>query len=242
MMYELIKASSSLSLTELVDLILDKTGMKQELESENSIEAEARLENLEEFKSITKSFEDKYGVVSLEEFLNEISLVSDIEEHKDEVDVVTLMTVHSAKGLEFKYVFIIGLEEGIFPHARSMFDDDELEEERRLCYVAVTRAKERLWVVCASHRMLFGDSSNNPPSRFIKEISDEYLDKDIVKSKKIVTNIISDGEYCIGDIVNHTEFGEGVIVAVEKSILTIAFPHPYGIKKIMKGHKSLVKV
>ena len=98
MMLELIEASDNLSLTELVDLILDKTGMKQELESENSIEAEARLENLEEFKSITNSFEDKYGVISLEEFLNEISLVSDIEEHKDEVDVVTLMTVHSAKG------------------------------------------------------------------------------------------------------------------------------------------------
>ena len=244
MIQELINASENLSLTELVDLILDKTGMKQELESENSIEAEARLENLEEFKSITKNFEERYGVISLEEFLNEISLVSDIEEHKDEVDVVTLMTVHSAKGLEFKYVFIIGLEEGIFPHARSMFDNEELEEERRLCYVAVTRAKQRLWLVCCAHRMLFGDSSSNPPSRFVKEISDEYLDKDIVKRNNKVSNfdINIDSEYNIGDIVSHSEFGEGVVVSVDKSILTIAFPHPYGIKKIMKGHKSLVKV
>lgn len=245
LMNELILASENLSLTELVDLILDKTGMKQELESEQSIESEARLENLEEFKSITKSFEDRYGVISLEEFLNEISLVSDIEEHKNEVDVVTLMTVHSAKGLEFKNVFIIGLEESVFPHARSLFDNEELEEERRLCYVAVTRAMERLWLVCAGRRMLFGNVSCNPPSRFIKEINDDYLDKDIVKSKKSVASImdnVSDGDYNIGDKVNHSEFGEGIIVSVDKSILTIAFPHPYGIKKIMKGHKSIVKV
>ena len=244
LMNELIKASENLSLTELVDLILDKTGMKQELESEQSIESEARLENLEEFKSITKSFEDRYGVISLEEFLNEISLVSDIEEHKDEVDVVTLMTVHSAKGLEFKNVFIIGLEESVFPHARSLFDNEELEEERRLCYVAVTRAMEKLWLVCAGRRMLFGNVSCNPPSRFIKEINDDYLDKDIVKNKKsaIIMDNVSDGDYNIGDKVNHSEFGEGIIVSVDKSILTIAFPHPYGIKKIMKGHKSIVKV
>ena len=246
MILELIDASNNLSLTELVDLILCKTGMKQELESENSIEAEARLENLEEFKSITKSFEDKYGVISLEEFLNEISLVSDIEEHKDEVDVVTLMTVHSAKGLEFKYVFIIGLEEGIFPHSRSLFDNEELEEERRLCYVAITRAKVRLWLVCAGMRMLFGNNNCNPPSRFIKEINDEYLDKEILKRNEkktsIMDNISSDTDYNIGDKVIHSEFGEGIIVMVDKSILTIAFPHPYGIKKIMKGHKSISKV
>ena len=246
MMNELIEASNNLSLTELVDLILDKTGMKRELESENSIESEARLENLEEFKSITKSFEDKYGVISLEEFLNEISLVSDIEEHKDETDVVTLMTVHSAKGLEFKYVFIIGLEEGIFPHARSLFDNEELEEERRLCYVAITRAKVRLWLVCAGIRMLYGNDSSNPPSRFIKEISDEYLDKEIIrrndKKISIMDNISSDTDYNIGEKVSHSEFGEGIIVSVDKSILTIAFPHPYGIKKIMKGHKSIMKV
>lgn len=246
MINELITASETLSLTELVDLILDKSGMKQELESDNSIESEARLENLEEFKSITKNFEDKYGVISLEEFLNEISLVSDIEEHKNETDVVTLMTVHSAKGLEFKNVFIIGLEEGIFPHSRSLFDNEELEEERRLCYVAITRAKEKLWLVCAGRRMLYGNESANPPSRFIKEISDEYLDKDIIKRKdvksRIIDNVNSNEEYHIGDKINHAEFGEGIIVSVDKTILTIAFPHPYGIKKIMRGHKSICKV
>jgi DNA helicase-2/ATP-dependent DNA helicase PcrA len=110
----------------------------------------------------------------------------------------------------------------------------------------VTRAKERLWIVCAGRRMLFGNDSSNPPSRFIKEISDEYLDKEILRRENrktsIMDNINSDADYNIGDKINHTEFGEGIIVSVDKSILTIAFPHPYGIKKIMKGHKSIVKV
>ena len=124
---ELILDSNTMSLTELVDAILIKSGIRKELESDNSIEAIARLENLEEFKSITKGFENKYGIVSLEDFLNEISLVTDMEEAKDTTDVITMMTVHSAKGLEFDYVFIIGLEEGIFPHNRSFFNEDELE-------------------------------------------------------------------------------------------------------------------
>ena len=132
------------SLTELVEAVLNETGLKKELQDEQSLEAEARLENLEEFKSITKSFEERNGIVSLSEFLEEISLVSDVEEHKDETNVVTLMTMHSAKGLEFKYVFVIGMEEGVFPHSRAFDSNDELEEERRLCYVAITRAKEKL--------------------------------------------------------------------------------------------------
>ena len=107
---EIISIKDNYSLTELVDIVLDKSGMKQELESEKSIESEIRLENLEEFKSITKAFEEKNGLISLEDFLTEISLVSDITEHKDETDVVTLMTVHSAKGLEFENVFLIGME------------------------------------------------------------------------------------------------------------------------------------
>src|SRR5690606_26964114 len=130
-----------MSLTELVDYVLDKTGYRRELLSEKSMEADIRLENLEEFKSITRDFEERYGVISLEEFLNEISLVSDVAEYKDSDDVITLMTVHSAKGLEFEYVFLAGLEEGIFPHKNSLMSSDEMEEERRLCYVAITRAK-----------------------------------------------------------------------------------------------------
>lgn len=241
--------SEDLSLTELVDLILNLSGIRSELENEDTIESQSRLENLEEFKSITKNFEDKYGVISLSEFLDEISLVSDVEEHKNQTDVVTLMTVHSAKGLEFDHVFIIGLEEGIFPHNMSLYNGEDIEEERRLCYVAVTRARKDLTILNAKRRLLYGQDNYNPPSRFIGEINEDYINqeqekknifKSIVKKSKI--NIDSNEEYNPGDKVRHEEFGEGVVVSVDKSILTIAFPHPYGIKKLMKGHKSFSKV
>ena len=219
--------------------------MKLELLNEKTIEAEVRLENLEEFKSITRSFEEKNGIISLEDFLMEISLVSDIEEHKNNNNVVTLMTVHSAKGLEFNNVFIIGLEEGIFPHMNSLDNNSDVEEERRLCYVAVTRAKKKLWLVNAKRRTLYGMDSMNPPSRFIKEISDDYLNSDLPEEIKFVSKentIDKDADYNIGDRVVHTVFGQGVIVSVDKTILSIAFPHPHGIKKLMKGHKSIRKV
>lgn len=245
---ELQEKSEDLSLTELVDLILDKTGIKKELEDEDSIESQSRLENLEEFKSITKNFEENYGVISLAEFLDEISLVSDIEEHKNQTDVVTLMTVHSAKGLEFDYVFIIGFEEGIFPHSMSLLSNSEVEEERRLCYVAFTRAKKKLYLVNAKKRLLFGNDSYNPPSRFIQEINEEYLDQDVIKENVFTNkvfrrnNINTDEEYSLGEKVMHDKYKEGVIVGIDKTILTIAFSHEYGIIKIMKGHKSLKKM
>ena len=242
---DLIKQSDKLSLTELVDYVLDKTGMRKELENDKSLEALARLENLEEFKSITKNFEARYGIVSLEDFLAEISLVADMEENKDNTDVVTLMTVHAAKGLEFDYVFIAGLEEGIFPHSRSLFDQNELEEERRLCYVAITRAKKKLYLLNAKRRMLFGIDSCNPKSRFINEISSEYLqikDQEAKKEQHILENIDYNINYNTDEKVLHSDFGDGVIIGIDQSILTIAFKYPHGIKKIMKGHKSLTKV
>lgn len=235
--------SENLSLTELVDLILDKTGMRKELVDAKSLEADIRLENLEEFKSITKNFEENNGVISLEEFLEEISLVADMEEHKSNDDVVTLMTIHSAKGLEFDHVFLIGMEEGLFPHSNCLDSEDDIEEERRLCYVAVTRAKKTLTLVNAKRRMLYGNTNVNMPSRFISEISDEYLEKDEVKSNFVFKSdmIDDDASYSVGDKVIHDVYGEGVIVAVS-NVLTIAFSHQYGIKKIMKGHRSIRKV
>ncbi|MBQ9011449.1 MAG: ATP-binding domain-containing protein, partial [Bacilli bacterium] len=241
---EIKKASENISLTELVDLILDKTGMRKELQNEKTIEAEVRLENLEEFKSITKNFEENNGIISLEEFLLEISLVSDIEEHKNNSDVITMMTIHSAKGLEFNHIFLIGLEEGIFPHSNSQGSEEEIEEERRLCYVAVTRAKKTLTIVNAKRRMLYGNTNINPPSRFINEINKKYLDSDekevspVVSKKDMIDETI---DYQVGDKVIHDKYGEGIIVGVG-SILTIAFSHKYGIIKIMKGHKSIRKV
>ena len=239
--------SENLSLTELIDLILDKSGMLEELKSEKSIEADIRIENLEEFKTITKNFEEKNGVVSLDEFLSEISLVSDVEEYKNNKEVVSLMTVHSAKGLEFNNVFVIGLEEGLFPHKNSLMSDDEIEEERRLCYVAFTRAKKHLYLLNATKRTIFGETGMNLQSRFINEIGLDNLDIDkyslkIEKPFNKEDNIDDSLDYNVGDKIEHDKYGIGVVVGVDKTIITIAFPHPYGIIKSIKGHKSFRKV
>lgn len=243
----IISELDNYTLTELIDLVLDKTGMRKELESEKSIESEIRLENLEEFKSITKAFEEKNGIVSLEDFLTEISLVSDVTEHREDNDVVTLMTVHSAKGLEFENVFLIGMEEGVFPHSNSFFDDEALEEERRLCYVAITRAKKKLWLVNAHKRLLFGNDSYYKPSRFIDEINPNNIIEDgskmnIVSGRSIKNVVSEDVDYGPGDKIVHDVFGEGIIISIDGSVVSIAFAHPYGVKKLLKGHKSIKKV
>ena len=236
----------NMSLTELVDYILERTGIREELTSDDTIENEVRLENLEEFKSITKTFEEERGIVSLEEFLDELSLVADATEYQNNTDVVTLMTVHSAKGLEFDNVFVIGMEEGIFPHQNSLMESSDVEEERRLCYVAITRARKKLWLVNCKTRTLYGMDSANPVSRFIKEIDDDLLIKENIQDeRKVITKanmIDKNAEYNIGDKVSHDTFGVGVVVSIDKSIVTIAFPHPIGIKMLMKGHKSIKKI
>lgn len=243
---ELKKISETSSLTELIDQILEKSGMKADMINEDTIEAEVRLENLEEFKSITKAFEEKNGFVSLEDFLSEISLVSDIEEHKGNTNVVTLMTIHSAKGLEFDYVFLIGVEEGIFPHNNSLMDQQQIEEERRLCYVAITRARKNLWITNARKRMLFGMDSYNSPSRFLDEIRQELLETNEIKREPIIkavktSEIDANVEYKFGEKIIHDTFGVGIIVGIDKSIISVAFPHPVGIKKLIKGHSTYRK-
>ena len=246
---ELTRDSENLSLTELIDTILDKSGMKKEYSSSKLLEDEIRLENLNEFKSITKSYEEEYGSATLSDFLDEISLVSDMSEHQEGNDRVSLMTVHSVKGLEYDYVFIVGMEEGIFPHynAINYGGNAEIEEERRLCYVAITRAKKDLTITSAKSRMLFGNTTRNMPSRFIEEIDKKYLDIDEKTPIKKAVNFIkkkidSTVDYEVGERISHTEFGEGIVVGVDKSILTVAFPHPVGIKKLMKGHPNITKL
>lgn len=244
---EMIDLSNNLSLTETIDMVLNKSGIKKELESEHTLEADIRLENLNEFKSISKTFEEESGIASLEEFLNEVSLVSDVNEQKnDDTSKVTLMTIHAVKGLEFDYVFVIGMEENIFPHVNSSFEEEGLEEERRLCYVAITRAKKKLYLLNALRRTLFGKTSVNMPSRFISEIDDEYIDKPSIKkefiSKLDKTKMFNlDNGLNVGDNVVHDSYGPGVVVMVDKSIATIAFKG-VGIKKLMKNHKSIKKV
>lgn len=245
---KLKEVSENVTLTELIDKILTGTGIKEELEKEEDLTSEVRLENLEEFKSITKSFEEREGLISLEDFLLEISLVSDAEEYKDDTNRVSLMTVHSVKGLEYKDVFIVGMEEGIFPHMNSLMESSEIEEERRLAYVAITRAKDNLTIINARRRTLFGREQVNPPSRFISEISTDLLD--IVNKKEEITpkldvNIVLREEavdYKLGDNVYHETFGAGKVVEVTNTLISVAFKHPHGIKKLMKNHKKLSKI
>ena len=247
---KLKEISKDLTLTELIDKVLDASGLKKELESEQTLEAEVRLENLEEFKSITKSFEEKEGLISLEDFLLEISLISDVEEYKDDPNRISLMTVHSVKGLEFDHVFVIGMEEGLFPHMNSLMENIALEEERRLCYVAITRAKDDLHLVNARRRTLFGKEQVNPVSRFISEISPDLLETNVKEElskqeEKIDTsNMFREEEvdYKVGDYVYHETFGTGKVVEVTNTLISVAFKHPHGIKKLMKNHKKLSKV
>ncbi len=247
---KLKEISKDLTLTELIDKVLDASGLKKELESEQTLEAEVRLENLEEFKSITKSFEEKEGLISLEDFLLEISLISDVEEYKDDPNRISLMTVHSVKGLEFDHVFVIGMEEGLFPHMNSLMENIALEEERRLCYVAITRAKDDLHLVNARRRTLFGKEQVNPVSRFISEISPDLLETNVKEElpkqeEKIDTsNMFREEEvdYKVGDYVYHETFGTGKVVEVTNTLISVAFRHPHGIKKLMKNHKKLSKV
>ena len=243
---ELKKSSEKMSLTEFVDLVLDKTGIRESLKSEKTLEADIRLENLEEFKSITRTVEEVDGIASLGDFLDEISLVTDAsEKQEDGQDKVTLMTMHAVKGLEFDYVFVIGVEEGLFPHLNSMNSEDELEEERRLCYVAITRARKKLYIINARSRLLYGKISSNVPSRFIAEIGDDLLDqekKEPIFSKKINReDMIVDNDIKAGDLIEHDKYGKGVVMDIDGSIATIAFSKA-GVKKLLKNHKAIKKV
>jgi DNA helicase-2/ATP-dependent DNA helicase PcrA len=187
LMQGLVKSAREVSVSNLVEEILIKTGYKALLQADNTPEAETRLENLLEFLSVTAEYDAKAAqaeqnaqndgtaaeeetVVGLSGFLEQVSLVADIDELDQAEEAVALMTMHSAKGLEFPVVFVVGMEEGIFPSSRSQIDPTVLEEERRLCYVAITRAREKLYLCNAEMRMLYGKTQYNQPSRFLEEI------------------------------------------------------------------------
>ena len=267
MIEELKSIKDTMSLVEFIDLVLDKSGLRKELVDEKTLEADIRLENLEEFKSVAKSFEDEMGVVSLDDFLLNVSLITDNNDLKEDNNAVSLMTIHAVKGLEFDYVFVVGLEEGLFPHQNSMFSEEELEEERRLCYVAITRCKKKLYLSNARIRLMYGSEQVYPISRFINEIDANLLENEskVVKydekkikidyndsSEKIdVASKYGDSEmnYKVGDLVYHEVFGMGTITNIilnekdsKKTLLKIAFKLPYGIKTLIYSHKSLRKV
>ncbi len=240
---ELRNDAKDLSLTELIDNILEKSGMIKELEQEKSLESEIRIENLMEFKSITFSFEEQTGNINLKDFLESISLVSDMSERKENANALTLMTLHSAKGLEFPIVFLVGMEEGIFPNYKVITEPQELEEERRLCYVGITRAKDRLYLCNAKRRILYGQDQINPPSRFIGEIEKSLIEtQEKLEEKVDIDNMYyaEDVEINKGDIINHTAYGYGTVISVEGEFANIAFKS--GVKKLLKNHKSIKKV
>ena len=173
---ELRNKKDELKISDLIKETLKNTGYTKALEQENSVEAETRIENLEEFLTVAIEFEEQSADNTLAEFLENITLSSDIDNLEDQEDSVTLMTLHSAKGLEFPVVFLVGMEEGIFPGYKSIGEPKELEEERRLFYVGITRAKQYLYLTCAKHRTIFGSTSYNQVSRFVKEIPEELLE------------------------------------------------------------------
>ena len=173
---ELRAKKDDLLISELIKQTLKKSGYTQALEDESTVEAENRIENLEEFLTVAMEFEEESADNGLSEFLEGITLSSDIDNMEETEETVTLMTLHSAKGLEFPVVFLVGMEEGIFPGYKSISEQKELEEERRLCYVGITRAKQYLFLTCSKQRTIFGSTSCNPVSRFVKEIPKELLD------------------------------------------------------------------
>lgn len=236
MIQNLIKEQEFLEISEIVDEVLQKSGYRDMLDREQSIESRSRLENLDEFMSVPKDYEENTPLEeqSLINFLTDLSLVADIDE-ADTQNGVTLMTMHSAKGLEFPIVFIMGMEESLFPHIRAIKseDDHEMEEERRICYVAITRAEELLYITNATTRMLFGRSQSNMPSRFLKEIPEDLLDSHTGQKRQTIypksqpkrgfskrttstKKKVSSSDWKVGDKVMHKAWGEGMVSNVNE--------------------------
>ncbi|MFK5883222.1 MAG: 3'-5' exonuclease, partial [Candidatus Izemoplasma sp.] len=254
---------NEISFNELVDYILETSGYLNALK--NDEKGDVRYENLLEFKTMLSENDVIYGELSKEDalvyLLEDISLK--VNESNEEVeDGVSFMTLHSAKGLEFRVVFLVTLENGMFPLGRAFESIKDFEEERRLMYVGVTRAKEQLFLTNAKNRQTYGEVLSNPDSAFIKEIDpalisvrgyDQYINKPFAKplssssrrlSQKKKKNIDNYKENDInkGDKINHTSFGDGLVVSVVGDTCTIAFKAPHGIKKLLKNHNAIKKI
>lgn len=259
------------TLEDLYNQILDRTGYIDYIKSSKEDHAEVKIENIEELLSNIINFEEDYGdEADLSAFLEDIALQTDIDNYDEESDSVVMMTMHSAKGLEFPVVFIPGMEEGIFPSFASALDPEELNEERRLAYVGITRAKEKLYLIKCQSRMLFGSTNRNMPSRFTREIPQDILElegmerkiKEPLENREPFAsgrtsgfkghtqavkpaNVGSSAVYSVGDMVKHNVFGNGMVVKTEKmgndTMLEIAFER-VGTKILMANYAKLVKI
>lgn len=254
---ELQKLNQEFKASGMIKHVVAKSGYKKML-SDDSVETEARLENIAELISVAQKYDKLEAGVSLGIFLEEVSLIADIDAIADHENAVTLMTIHAAKGLEFPYVFIAGLEEGVFPHSRSMLDREELEEERRLMYVAMTRAMDCLYLLHARNRTLYGESRSNAPSQFLADIGGHLVEANFgghgARMHISVNDIGSipvpveldqglDIAFDTGDRVKHGAFGEGIVVAITGGVATIAFADPkVGVKKLALSIAPLRKI
>jgi DNA helicase-2/ATP-dependent DNA helicase PcrA len=205
---------------KMVEAAFTVSGYFAELDAERTVEAESRKENLKELVGVGAEFQARFPDAGLAEFLEQVALVSEQDEYDETAGSVSLMTMHNAKGLEFEVVFLVGMEDGVFPHYRSMTDTGELEEERRLAYVGITRAKRRLYLTHAWSRSLFGASSYNPPSRFLGEIPTELVEDlgdEATAEKREAREAAAIPDVSAGDTVLHDVFGEGVVLAISGS-------------------------
>lgn len=242
-------------LDELYLRLIDELGYVRVLKLEGTVESLSRIENLEEFFEVIQEFMKNSENPSLLRFLEEVSLVTDLDNFDSTTPCVNLMTLHSAKGLEFRIVFIVGLEEGLFPHQSAQHDDHELEEERRLCYVGMTRSKEKLYLSSAKFRNVYGVRQYNPHSRFLDEIPDSFLDKNDNQTKSTFSDDIdlnvdiekplSSSTLKVGQRVRHSAFGVGTVKRLEgeeeHEKITISFPS-YGQKKFLSRFVNLEKI
>jgi DNA helicase II / ATP-dependent DNA helicase PcrA len=240
------RAEGGASVGDLLQETLDETGYLQALEAERTIEAQGRLENLEELVGVAREYDSTAEEPSLEEFLQQIALFSEQDALTDEEGIVTLMTLHNAKGLEYPVVFVIGCEDGVFPHMRAI-EAGDLEEERRLCYVGVTRARRGLYLSYARTRALFGSREWNLPSRFISEIPAELTDREEEApatqwDQPSRPQPVAGASFALGDDVVHANFGEGVVVGIEPGgLVVVRFPSDGSERKLMADYAPLKK-
>lgn len=250
----LIAKSHELNLAELLNEILEHTGYREYiLEKEGG---EERWENIMELKSVAKEYAEFNPEEALAAFLEKVSLVSDIDELDERADAVTLITLHQAKGLEFPVVFIVGMEEGVLPHRKSFDDPEEMEEERRLCYVGITRAEKRLYLLRSYRRSLFGNSLANPPSRFLQDISprlvttkrlweEESLNLPDPVYSQPLTRSLGTLDLKVGDWVRHSKFGDGVVMDCSPDkgdqVVAVSFKEA-GVKKLLLSLAPLEKI
>ncbi len=249
LMQSSMSGALELPVPELLERVLDQSGYLEALEAERTIEAQGRMENLMELVGVAREYQESAENPSLSEFLQQISLFSDQDAIEEERSLVTLMTLHNAKGLEFRAVFLIGMEEGVFPHSRSI-EEQGLEEERRLCYVGLTRAQERLVLTHAAARSLWGSRGYNLPSRFLDELPQEEIERDRLRPSSwtgygapTVTVRRDVPSLSTGDSVRHSTLGEGVVTAIASDgIVTVRFADDGVERRLMLEYAPLEKV